>query len=238
MAGLFSLLLQLLTFCRRDCSLEELIIILEKKWRDVHDAASAAESQILRKFLRLMLDVLCPVCRDLLELQRLLFEMLPKVASAMERETSLAESTDGTAVHDARPAFCSRPLIAVCPCHSCPVALRSCAAGGMYPELHSVARPILGLCTCAPVLPTASTSPKFSTRHTESSVRVIPVMCPQGKPSKTSSPLVARCPSVQQAVMAAGRRRHWRQQIGRAGRVRCLISHSTQSISVRCQYLA
>jgi hypothetical protein len=119
MAGLFSLLLQLLTFCRRDCSLEELIIILEKKWRDVHDAASAAESQILRKFLRLMLDVLCPVCRDLLELQRLLFEMLPKVASAMERETSLAESTDGTAVHDARPAFCSRLLIAVCPCHPC-----------------------------------------------------------------------------------------------------------------------
>ena len=70
-------------------------MILEAKWRDAHDDASVAESRILREFLRLMLDVLCPVCRDLLELQRLLFEMLPKVASVMERETSLAESTDG-----------------------------------------------------------------------------------------------------------------------------------------------
>ena len=41
---------------------------------------------ILKPFVELMLDIFYPVCRDLLELQRLLREMLPKVVTKQMHE--------------------------------------------------------------------------------------------------------------------------------------------------------
>ena len=48
----------------------------------------AAAQGMLQGFVQMMLDVFYPVCRDLLELQRLLREMLPKVVAAQLADRS------------------------------------------------------------------------------------------------------------------------------------------------------
>ena len=89
------------------CDAEELIKILEKLWFH-SDAPSrpdhlrTEESRILPDFLRLMIEVLYPVCRDLLELQRLLREMLPKAAAQMKHEMQQAKNSEGRTPHARR----------------------------------------------------------------------------------------------------------------------------------------
>ena len=89
------------------CVAEELIKILEKLWFHSDapgrpDHLRTEESRILPDFLRLMIEVLYPVCRDLLELQRLLREMLPKAAAQMKHEMQQAKNSEGRTPHARR----------------------------------------------------------------------------------------------------------------------------------------
>ena len=79
-------------------SKEDLLAILVMNWQADSEAAGRNEKieqdevgtkhavDILKPFVRLMLEIFYPVCRDLLELQRLLREMLPKVVTKQMHE--------------------------------------------------------------------------------------------------------------------------------------------------------
>lgn len=120
-------------------SRKDLADILVMNWKvDSTDAAADARIEqdseatahavgMLRAFVVMMLEVFYPVCRDLLELQRLLREMLPKVVAKQMHQLAEQSSGNGNGRHGHG--------------NGAPLALVN--GNGRLQLSHAVARPVL-----------------------------------------------------------------------------------------------